>query len=337
MNLQSLWKELENEAASLGRVGVLRRRVVPEATPDLFVAVQQVPSQIRMFIVRIGLGSAPQKNKLPEAKGCELTLTKFSDDPADKLSLCLCLLDKRYADVFASFVADVVEHLRQLASDAAVVAALISRIERWKSFLDRAIGECLVAEEQRGLYGELWFLKNQLLPVIGLDAAVAAWTGPLSLPHDFQTPAYSVEVKATVSKQHTRIAISNERQLDDAHVEKLLLFHLSLETGAAGETLPDLVRDIQNLVRGTVMEHRFEELLAQGGYSAPHIDHYEEIHYQKRETHLFRVREGFPRLVETDLPAGVGDLRYSVALASCLPFSVDAAHWSGLLRGESNG
>jgi hypothetical protein len=37
---------------------------------------------------------------------------------------------------------------------------------------------------------------------------------------------------------------------------------------------------------------------------------------------FFEVAEGFPRLLQGNLPDGVGDLKYSVVVASCTPFEI---------------
>jgi hypothetical protein len=47
--------------------------------------------------------------------------------------------------------------------------------------------------------------------------------------------------------------------------------------------------------------------------------------YAVRALQLFRVGPGFPRLLERDLPPGVGDVRYTVALAACQEFEVSTA------------
>jgi hypothetical protein len=34
------------------------------------------------------------------------------------------------------------------------------------------------------------------------------------------------------------------------------------------------------------------------------------------------VREGFPRLLQGNLPDGIGDLKYSVVVSACTPFEI---------------
>jgi hypothetical protein len=40
------------------------------------------------------------------------------------------------------------------------------------------------------------------------------------------------------------------------------------------------------------------------------------------EMKFFEVVESFPRLLQKDLPDGIGDLNYSVILAACAPYEI---------------
>jgi hypothetical protein len=47
--------------------------------------------------------------------------------------------------------------------------------------------------------------------------------------------------------------------------------------------------------------------------------------YVLRSFHAFEVKEGFPRLLEEDLPTGVGEVSYSIDLAMAKPYEVPTA------------
>ena len=53
-----------------------------------------------------------------------------------------------------------------------------------------------------------------------------------------------------------------------------------------------------------------------------------------RGERTYQVRRGFPRLLEVDLPAGVGDVNFAVSLAACEPF---AAPVSGMVKAVAGG
>ena len=187
MNLPELWTELEQEAAASGCAGILRRRLFPEAACDLFVGVEGGADPVRMLIVRVAEMRSPVMVHCRRPRGANWPRFICRRTHRISMSVCLSLLDRRFSDVFTSLVLDVVGHLRGLSGDPVVVAELAGRIERWQRFLDRNDPDGLGPEAQRGLFGELWFLKNHLIPVMGADVAVAAWKGPHRLPHDFQS------------------------------------------------------------------------------------------------------------------------------------------------------
>ncbi len=59
------------------------------------------------------------------------------------------------------------------------------------------------------------------------------------------------------------------------------------------------------------------------GFIDAHRDRYAHTTYTVRQASVFHVRDDFPRLVETKLPTGVGNVRYSVAVSECTRFAVD--------------
>jgi len=58
------------------------------------------------------------------------------------------------------------------------------------------------------------------------------------------------------------------------------------------------------------------------GYFDAHAPRYEGRRFSLRRELTFRIGRGFPRLVERDLPEGVGDVSYALSLAACREFSV---------------
>lgn len=145
-------------------------------------------------------------------------------------------------------------------------------------------------------------------------------------------------MKGTAAKQHQVLRVVSERQLDDTGVEKLFLFHLSLDTHLdAGQTLPVLIDEIREALRGTGAAPIFEERLFEAGYLDAHRHVYENPGYTMRESNFFLVANGFPRIVEADLRRGVGDVHYSVAVAECKHFLVDALDVADQVRGSDAG
>lgn len=68
----------------------------------------------------------------------------------------------------------------------------------------------------------------------------------------------------------------------------------------------------------------FDERLFAGGYLDAQAPAY-GTGYTVRLANIFLVAEGFPRIVESDRPAGVGDVVYSIAVGALTPFAIDAS------------
>jgi hypothetical protein len=177
---------------------------------------------------------------------------------------------------------------------------------------------------QQGLYGELWFLRQLVLPHLELLKGLQCWTGPKGTQQDFQFSSCAVEVKTTSTKQHQKLSIASERQLDDTGSGTIVLLHLSLDVRQGrGETLPEMVSSVRSLVaNNAVARDELENLLFEVGYLDIHATRYENISYTIREYNYFEIKEDFPRIIESDLRNGVGDVRYTISVSECKRFSI---------------
>ena len=112
-------------------------------------------------------------------------------------------------------------------------------------------------------------------------------------------------------------------QLDDSGLDKLFLVLNSIElTHDAGESLPELVEDLSREAAEIGASQYLEQMLFEAGYHDIHAHMYLANHYRPRTLTAFHVVPGFPRLIEDQLPEGVGSLNYSISLSQCSQFKV---------------
>lgn len=318
MSLGEIWDELERVTPP-GASGRVKRRIRPEARCDLFVAVAK-PSNLRLLLMPVAERSLAGVEALPTGSGVETRIVRPGEEGSEA-ALELVLTDPKYGDIFTALATDIVQAVAPAADEAAGVSALIGRLRRWQRFLEEAGPTGLGPEAQRGLYAELWLMRHHLLPTLGPVASVLAWTGPSRTAHDFEFGRTAIEVKSTLAKQHQTLRIVSERQLDDTGLEALFLFHLSLDAHRdTGQSLPDLVDDLRQLVASTPAASPLDDGLIEAGYLDAHSVLYQNPGYAVREQNFFRVADGFPRIVERDLRSGVGDVHYSVSVAECRHF-----------------
>ena len=158
-----------------------------------------------------------------------------------------------------------------------------------------------------------------------------SWAVPEPLSKDFQYRAGAVEVKCSVSREHTRVHITGERQLDDTGFVCLYLLAVLLErVSAGGFSLPETVASVRDVLGDSQARGLFEEKLVEYGYLDVHAVKYDR-RYMLQRMRTFHVREGFPRVPAT-LPDGVGDLCYTIALSACASFEVDPGRLHTLIR-----
>ena len=314
MSLADIWADLEKET---GGSGAYHRRIHPEAVADLYLVVHK-PHNTRGLLVDVDL-TGVELGELPSGRGVDLRwVPRASGHPA----LELVLAQPAFSDLFDALVEDVAGSAAQGTNPGDATQRVANRVRRWQTFL-RESGSGLSPQRQRGLYGELYFLSRVLLDRIPPIVAVDSWTGPLKTPQDFGFGGFAVEVKTTIANQHQNLRISSERQLDTTPLDGGLdLFHLSVDgREGAGQTLPEVVAEVRTKLQESAV---FEDRLFVAGY----LDARAEIYrtgYTIREANVFRVSEPFPRIVEKDCPPGVGEVTYSIAVSSLVPFMDDVS------------
>jgi hypothetical protein len=323
MSHEEIWHELEATAPPEGG-GRLRRRIHGEAASDIYVELI-LPDGVRAISVEVDREAVADLGDLPQARGLDHLLVK--DAEPGRALLSLELADPAAADIFAALAEDVCRATAGGEDDQDAVRIWAGRIARWQRLLRNA-PHGLSPELQRALFAELWAMRELVAPAVGAREAVQAWEGPSGAPHDYQLAGGSLEVKSCAANQPQIVTISNERQLDVLGTDSLHLVHVSLDVHRSGpETLVEMVDSVRNLAREGTAETALEDRLMDYGYLDAHEPRYRRIGYAVREARFFRVGTGFPRLVETDLPEGIGKVTYRLAIAACSDFEVkrDAA------------
>jgi Putative PD-(D/E)XK family member, (DUF4420) len=332
MTFDDIWKSIERDRAHDSAAGIIRRRILPNACCALFLGIEK-PSNRRVLLLRIAAANVPDATLLPQARGFEVRFVTLPDDPQGDSSVLLSQSNDTFRDIFTILTTDIAEHIAPTTDQKTAVEQFLVRLQRWQQFLERSGPEGLGDEAQRGLFGELWFICNYLVPVLGVQA-VTAWTGPFLTAQDFQLPRSAIEVKTTTAKEHQKLAITGEKQLESSPQLRVLLLHLSLSAQRdTGTTLTELVAQVRALLASSPLSLAvFEDALLAAGYLDLHATRYMHPGYLKREHHFFDVKDTFPRIVGADLRAGVGDVSYSVSVAVCFPYQVAEADVVGILR-----
>ena len=101
--------------------------------------------------------------------------------------------------------------------------------------------------------------------------------------------------------------------LDEREVEEV--------EGSEGKSLPKTIDEIRAIISNeTNALSVFNGRLTDRGWIDSFAGRYAGRRWTVRRELSYRVQNGFPRLVEANLPTGVGDVNFSLSMAACEPF-----------------
>lgn len=256
----------------------------------------------------------------------DVNVTRGQRTADGKWTLALTLQDQQLFDVFAKLCVDLVEQSRPAADEDDALRLLLEALAQWKHLLQPARPEHLTLEALRGLLGELWFGFRYLGSRATAETILAAWTGPLGAPQDFNFVSdKAFEVKA-VRSNAIAVRISSAQQLDPLHKD-LRLVVVTLEdchpTHPDGLQLPKLVDSIRaSLSASPNAQARFEQVLRE--YPVDTADPFYLEHCFRAVTHReYAVSDNFPAIRASTLAPGVREVRYSLDLAVLATFLTD--------------
>jgi len=315
MKINQIWRELENDTST--SKGLLLRRYSSLILPELFIGLT-VPDRHRCIAAVINTASEINLSFLVKLKDISIEVIPNEKD-INKSILLFKLISQEHRDVFSVLSEDLITSVANETNESRFVSTLLNRFEKWKSLFTKMTLQKLSPEEQRGLYGELYFLRKYLSTHSNTFNTVNSWVGPSKEVRDFQFNSWALEVKTTLGNNHQKVHISNERQLDNTHLQDLFLYHISLELAQeSGETLNQIISSINAILEiDLISKNRFKAKLYEVGYFEHQASLYESIGYHIRQDNFYLVENEFPRIQEGEIRSGVGDVKYSIILSQC--------------------
>jgi len=199
----------------------------------------------------------------------------------------------------------------------------VEHLHRWRAFFSGKQARLLSHEELRGLFAELHVLRWIYSAHRSKAVAVNGWCGPEQAHHDFVFDELAIEVKSLVPSDRNTVRISSEDQLEK-DVGTLFLFTVFLSaTGAGGQrqSVNALVTLLENELASSSVLGDFRLKLARCGYVR--LDDYDHPEFAVIDMKSFRVGDDTPRIVRSQLPAGVSRVQYQIALESLAPHACD--------------
>ena len=319
MKIDTIWNELENDNTFLS--GILYKRYSSSVFSDVYVALK-APEKLRCIAVHILSENIIDVKTWDKFKDIKVEI--FPDERyATKTWLLVLLLNQQHKDVFSVLCEDLINQVSSLTDEKLLIKELLNRLAKWQTLFEKLSQQGLIPEAQRGLYGELYFLRKFLNNSTNKQYCINSWQVPSNTVQDFHYSNWAVEVKTTHGNNHQKIHISSERQLDDSIVPVINLFHLSLDIrNNLGETLNQIVEEIEIILQTDIPElNSFKLKLFEVGYFEIHKPLYESDGYNIRQENIYKVEGEFPRITENEIRHGVGDVKYSIIVADCLSYA----------------
>ena len=311
--IEKIWSNLESDTSI--HSGLLYKRYASEVIPDAFIGLKS-PEKLRCIAFRISTKLWFNENEWNKLKDIKIESLPDEKDKT-KIFLLILLLNKQLKDIFSTLCEDLIFGVSNDSSEQILVGKLLDRLAKWQSLFQKVGNQGLSEESQRGLFGEVFFLWKFLNNSMDKIYCLKSWLGPEKSIQDFQHSNWALEVKTTHGNNHQKIHISSERQLDDSLIEKIFLYHLSLDIRKGnGESLNALIDDVTELLSDNIFASNIFKLkLLESGYYNINRPNYEESGYSIRQENLYWVKGDFPRLTEKQIPIGVGDVKYSIVLS----------------------
>lgn len=312
--LEEIWSELESTIVA--GYGMTYRRYSADFKADIFGALSN-EEKLRGLAIEIDSSLDFNLHEWDTFRDINLRFIP-SQKRTDCKFLVVTLITKEHQEIFTTLCEDLVASISNLENDKEIIEQLMNRLIKWQSLFTRLGQQGLNTQAQAGLYGECLFIKALLAGGKTAYEIIRSWVGPNDAIQDFQGENWAVEIKATQGKNHQKIHISNERQLDDSYIPNIFLIHYSLDVrGGSGISLNAIIDEIFELLESSERAlSLFKSKLLDVGFFDIHKHLYASRVYSIRDSHVYRITDTFPKITERDIPLGVGDVKYSIILTN---------------------
>lgn len=313
-DFQLRWDLLEVQPPTGERLTV--RRALAGRHPDVLIALDA--SKRRHVLVELPAGELGELAERTSRGIAVQTVELRPSGEGIKRFIEIVCLDSQGHAALDTIAVELIEALEAGASIGRV--RLVQNVlAKWRRFWSGIAQGVLSKQEQLGLFGELWFLNRWLAPALGASAAVTMWRGPAGARNDFEALGLAIEVKTT-SRVDGAHVIHGLDQLLEPLGGQLMLFSLLVRDEASGtESLPAQVAEARGLISDNyALQSQFDALLYAAGYDDRLAGEYAKLVLRIRDAGLYKVADGFPRLIPSSLvggvPAGVSAVDYEVRL-----------------------
>lgn len=316
-----IW-QIWDELASANVVGVIKKSYSPNLSNCIYCILDNQTGH-KGVAVSYNCYTKVNISQLTRLKDVQVYITDDTSLSPNKM-LVILLTNNQYSEIFSVLCEDLILAVSEIKESSKIIKTILNQLGKWRALFDNIGRGGLQSQEQQGLYGELFFLRKLLIFFLDSFDVIKGWVGSDKALRDFQYQKCAVEVKTTCANNHQKLHISSERQLDETFLEHLFLYHLSVEvSNKNGETLNSIVENIGTIISENVFAYNmFNAKLMEAGYFSQDAELYNERSYKVRKESSYSVTNNFPRIKESELRNGVGDVDYTIIADMCTDYLV---------------
>lgn len=281
------------------------------------LAARKFPGNEEAILLGFSTTKIQPSSLLPQSKGFKIEQPAFKKDlDTERQWLALVRQPQGNLGLFSQMAADIINTISSDPSQSSdkLYQYFILRVKAWQEFMKRSQAILSPAEEL-GLMGELEVIKLLLKEDLPASLVIESWVGPIDGIQDFYIGSGALEVKSTLSKEGFSAQILSLNQLDDSVVSPIYLCGAFFSLDPNGQSLPEIVEFIRDLLSiDPTTQELFNNILLRAGYFDSHAKEYSRS-FVCETIQIWWVNESFPRLVPSNVPLNVRQVRYEIDLS----------------------
>lgn len=320
MDLSEKWKQLETQRIEQNET--VNRLVDMPTLYRTYVGINGLSGK-RVLSFEVPEGQSAKFRNFPDINGIQISIAATGQEQDGLVTLSLTAGSAAQNEEFAIIVSDIISALTGIRSGKEYAEAVRTRLIDWVHFFELKPAEALSRAAVIGLMGELFFIQDQFSN--GISKADIWWNGPHKTAQDFQMKNLAVEVKTTTKNELSFVHISDISQLacpdgmPDAQL--YLVAYRLIEDAAHGVNFPQLIAAVQEQIPED-RKGAFDMKLKYLGYDKQHDNEYVD-RYTVAERRVYHVAENFPKLIRSNVPNEIENVRYVLNLNECGKFLSD--------------
>lgn len=233
------------------------------------------------------------------------------------------LVSVEQQNVFLTFCENLIQSVVYSTSEEQAFISLRRQYAKWRSLFKNAKKDVLDKDLIQGTFGELYFLKNFMIPQYGVEKSVKSWSGADGASKDFSVETLWYEIK-TIGMKSSSVKISSLAQLS-SNYDGFLVVNKVERMAEEYEGLDCCIKDIFDYVRLNLNDENLESLFFEklSGLGIMVSDRAMNMKFSVKSTSCFLVNDDFPRLTQENVPyKDIVDAQYYLSIESLKQYEV---------------